>query len=128
MEKKCKNCEKIIKHFKVYCDKNCYELYKEKLTDQNFINGELKDNKSIKKALLRLEGDICVICKNVNSIWNGLPLSLQVDHIDGDSDNNKANNLRLVCPNCHSQLDTSKNKTRKETKRNSYLRKNKGYL
>jgi 5-methylcytosine-specific restriction endonuclease McrA len=127
MDKFCKNCEKIIAKHKVYCDKECYELYKEKQSDKDLIEGKLKDNKSIKKALLRIEGDICVICKNVGSIWNDKPLSLQVDHIDGDSDNNNYDNLRLVCPNCHSQLNTSKDKTKKESNRNKYLRKYKGY-
>jgi 5-methylcytosine-specific restriction endonuclease McrA len=34
------------------------------------------------------------------------PLRCQVDHADGDSTNNKLENLRLLCPNCHSQTDT----------------------
>jgi len=38
--------------------------------------------------------------------WNGKPLALQVDHIDGDRTNNDLSNLRLLCPNCHSQTDT----------------------
>ena len=54
-------------------------------------------------------------------------LSLQLDHIDGDSDNNKLHNLRLLCPNCHSQTSTfgnagKGNRYKKITKRNSYLR------
>jgi hypothetical protein len=53
----------------------------------------------------------CLWCGIVDS-WNGKPLVLQVDHIDGNSSNNLLENLRFLCPNCHSQTETfgSKNK------------------
>lgn len=46
----------------------------------------------------------CLQCNNDE--WMGKPLRLQVDHIDGDNRNNKRENLRALCPNCHSQTDT----------------------
>ena len=39
--------------------------------------------------------------------WNGRPLTLELDHIDGDRLNNELTNLRLLCPNCHAQTETS---------------------
>jgi hypothetical protein len=42
----------------------------------------------------------CVMCGN-NGSWLGLPLTLEVDHIDGDFYNNELDNLRFLCPNCH---------------------------
>lgn len=38
--------------------------------------------------------------------WRDMSICLQVDHIDGDNKNNNMSNLRLLCPNCHSQTDT----------------------
>lgn len=40
------------------------------------------------------------------SDWRNKDISLELDHIDGDASNCKLSNLRLVCPNCHSQTDT----------------------
>ncbi len=49
--------------------------------------------------------DRCVEC-GVGSIWNGKSITLHLDHIDGVSDNHQIDNLRILCPNCHSQTDT----------------------
>jgi len=38
--------------------------------------------------------------------WKNKPLSLQLDHIDGNPTNNDFSNLRLLCPNCHTQTPT----------------------
>lgn len=38
--------------------------------------------------------------------WNGKPLSMQLDHIDGNHTNNELENLRILCPNCHTQTPT----------------------
>lgn len=50
--------------------------------------------------------------------WMGQPLSLEIDHIDGDRNNNSRDNLEALCPNCHSLTPTfrSKNKNAKNFK------------
>lgn len=61
----------------------------------------------LKKRLLE-EGylkEICSLCP-VENIWQGKPLVLHLDHIDGDNRNHSFENLRLLCPNCHSQTET----------------------
>ncbi len=35
--------------------------------------------------------------------WQGAPIPLELDHIDGDKTNNELTNLRILCPNCHAQ-------------------------
>lgn len=48
---------------------------------------------------------MCEICAQPPN-WNHQPLTLQIDHINGDVFDNQSTNLRFVCPNCHSQTQT----------------------
>jgi hypothetical protein len=54
---------------------------------------------------------LCAIC-GCNEEHNGKPLVLVLDHINGDASNHTRENLRMICPNCDSQLDTYKGKNR----------------
>lgn len=52
--------------------------------------------------------------------WKNKPLSLHLDHINGDSFDNRTENLRFLCPNCHSQTDTYCGKKNKKSKKEKY--------
>jgi len=128
----CLQCEeKLLKEKKYhnkFCDSKCSNLYKfENVTLKRFNDGNVSKNTTLRKILINLYGNYCFECKQPNN-WNEKELILEVDHIDGNSDNNLPKNLRLLCPNCHSQMPTSKCKHKKKnTKRNNYLRKFKQY-
>lgn len=55
---------------------------------------------------------ICEKCKT--TIWNNIPVALELNHIDGDRTNNSLENLEALCPNCHAQ--TSNWRGRKKRK------------
>ena len=53
----------------------------------------------------------CELCNISN--WLGNPISLELHHVDGNRQNHSLNNLKLLCPNCHSQTDTFRAKNKK---------------
>lgn len=118
-----------------FCGSDCFQLWTwENVTKPRIENGECTHNSGavLKKYLIEKFGEKCSEC-DLGPIWNEKPIVIQVDHIDGDSDNNYPSNLRLLCPNCHSQTENfgSKGKGsryRKSTSRNKYLQEYKGRL
>ena len=69
-------------------------------------NSEYKNATTLKNRLLKegIKENVCEICGI--SEWNGKPISLQIHHVNGIHNDNRPENLMLLCPNCHSQTDT----------------------
>jgi hypothetical protein len=74
----------------------------EMLIENSTANRTHLKKRLIGEGLLRNE---CYVCKQPPE-WNGSPLCLQLDHINGVGDDNRIENLRIICPNCHSQSET----------------------
>ena len=104
----------------ILINKNVYIKKNRKLDIKKLINGDVKYdnpyngsiNNHIKKYLLdnNLLNKKCDICEIEK--WMNKNIIFDLDHIDGDRNNNIFSNLRLLCPNCHSQTETYKNKKR----------------
>lgn len=63
-------------------------------------------NQTVKERYLKLVEYKCSIDGCDITEWLGKPIVLELDHIDGNNKNNVRENLRLLCPNCHSQTET----------------------
>ena len=104
----CKTCgaESKWAHQKmnVYCSNACSARGMFLTSIEKFNRGEISCRETIRKILSEVRGYKCEICKI--SEWEDNPITLQVDHINGNAGNNLPTNLRLICPNCHSQTPT----------------------
>jgi hypothetical protein len=68
--------------------------------------GRLVPTSYLRKRLIAEEfrDPRCGVCGRYN--WNGKPIPLELDHVNGRRDDNQLTNLRLLCPNCHAQTST----------------------
>jgi len=109
--KKCSVCPKEIEEAKTFCSKSCMDNQKEERLTRWRQGEDVGFSAVTLRWLLRKEDGLsCSLCKNEK--WNGLPIALEVEHVDGNSENNKRENVCLLCPNCHAQTPTYKSKNK----------------
>jgi len=112
----CLNCgkehETVAWRVGKYCNLKCQHDFQSKERIRLWLeedkDWERQAPQWAKKYLQELRGAGCEICGITD--WNGKPIVLEMDHIDGNHEHNHPDNLRLICPNCHSQTDTYKAK------------------
>lgn len=120
---KCLVCDNICKkNAKRFCSKQCFGKYQRLKTFEKIENGTLQysqkgngTNYHLKLYLATKYGHKCMMC--ANSEWMGKPIPLQLEHEDGNSENNDLKNLKLLCPNCHAQTPTYCGKNKGKGKR-----------
>jgi hypothetical protein len=95
-------------------DINCLKQYidnfipknKKNINEYLILTDKVINSSNLRKRLIKegLLEEKCSICKIEN--WLGKKIIFQLDHIDGNHFNNQISNLRILCPNCHSQTET----------------------
>jgi 5-methylcytosine-specific restriction endonuclease McrA len=104
---KCGHCEKECKWRhqgnNKFCSISCSAKNKTKVAQEEFWAGNKPNifRDVARRFIAERRGYKCEVCGI--SEWAGKELTLHVDHTNGDPSNNLPENLRLICPNCHSQ-------------------------
>jgi hypothetical protein len=96
-----------------YCSHSCRNKFKSSERIKKWKSGEISGNSAgegipvwLRKYIFEKYENKCMMCEwsQIHPITGKIPL--QVDHIDGNHKNNNEENLRLLCPNCHSLTPT----------------------
>ena len=110
----CLWCQATITLGGKYCNNNhkCLNEHKhdKRLVEYKKGNLEGLGKNFFKQMVTDRDGYKCSCCGTHE--WMGKPIVLDLEHIDGNSENNSEENLTLLCPNCHSQTPTFKGANR----------------
>lgn len=114
IKKLCKEYNIDITHF----DGKSWRLgqvYDFKIKTEYILENKFEISRNQLKKRLLDEGLLEYKCKKCGNIgeWMGEKISLELDHINGVNNDNRLENLRILCPNCHSQTQTYRNKNKK---------------
>jgi len=90
----------------LFCSIQCQQ---DSRLDESVKNGSAS-TKSLKRFLIREHGEKCWTCGIED--WNNKKIVFELEHKDGNSENNLLDNLSIICPNCHSQTPTYKGRNK----------------
>jgi 5-methylcytosine-specific restriction endonuclease McrA len=101
---KIKNLDLSTSHFRSYGGHRSIRVSLDEILIKDYAGKVCSTNlkaRLLKFGLLTYLCAECGICE-----WRGKPVTLQLDHVNGEHSDNRISNLRLLCPNCHSQTPT----------------------
>jgi hypothetical protein len=110
-----KRCDKMNIDYSHITNKDNYNPFKKYNLNEILIENSTYLNMVSLKYRLKKELEWkheCSICKL--SKWMNKDIPLEIDHINGIHTDNRINNIRFICPNCHAQTDTYKGKNVKK--------------
>lgn len=127
--KSCPVCDKRLReNASIYCSKKCHRINEKNTFISKWLNREVSGNTDsatnalssyVRSYMLEKSNCSCSICGwNKRHPIDNKPL-VEIDHINGDSSNSFIENLRVLCPNCHSETPTF----RARNKNSSRIRK-----
>ena len=117
--KECINCGSPLKRGLKYCSNSCQGQYQSKQKVSKWLDGEIVGHtgktynicKWVRNFLLEQANYSCEKCDFNTNHPDGKSI-LEINHIDGDAGNTYAENLEVLCPNCHALTSTYKNRNR----------------
>ena len=116
----CNNCEVELtkRHQKSFCSNKCQGDFKYRNYIKKWKQGNVDGSRGIvarnisghlKRYMLEKFGEKCSLCGWDERHPNTGRVPIEIDHVDGNAENNLEKNLRLLCPNCHSLTSSFKN-------------------
>lgn len=116
-EKQCLYCSQPIPNRNVYCDNKCQAKHQDQNRHEKLLSGKVVElgtpatvDRVGKRYLIKHYGEKCMECGwcEVNPHTGKIPVEL--NHIDGDPENNNVENLELLCPNHHALTEFHKSR------------------